>query len=176
MSDTELSKTAYREAVSDALAARDEHEPVEDYLRRQDRCVEIIARHKNLTPDESRAWIEEKRMHGKGVDYNGDHVKGWLPGQSLQPKGREIWTREGKMNLPFTLSSVGLTREERVMTSIEDYVKNMGADIKDKMRNMYIRAYRRLGLLRGNADEIGYEPLPPEPGYKPEKSDDAQIG
>lgn len=149
----------YRDALSDALAGRDEWEDPTEHARHMSRCLDIIARHKNLTAEEARAWIEGKRGHVQDrfrVIYNGDHMKGWKPDRGAEPgPHREIWTREGKTALaePWQLSRhQSTTRDERIRDGIDERAQQV-IDIQ-AMRDVYERAYRRAGLLPGSPDEI----------------------
>jgi hypothetical protein len=45
--------------------------------------------------------------------------------------------------------------ESGVQAMIDQYANSLPAELQDATRDVYVRAYRRAGLLPGNPDEIG---------------------
>lgn len=71
---------------------------------------------------------------------------------------QHIWTREGKVALRPKPSTLGITREERLMSMIDEYASG-----RHEVRDVYVRAYRRAGLLPGDPDELLSASMPVEP-------------
>lgn len=67
--------------------------------------------------------------------------------------GRHVWTREGTIELNPVFSSLGVG-EERRTNLIDQYAGKQESELRDVMRDVYVRAYRRAGLLSGDPDEI----------------------
>jgi hypothetical protein len=65
----------------------------------------------------------------------------------------DIWTREGKVALSPRASTAGVTREERICQEVDHYTRHLAVDEREPMTQVYLRAYRRAGLIPGNADE-----------------------
>lgn len=85
------------------------------------------------------------------------------------PSVRRIWTREGLIGVKQPSDSLGATKEERLEAMIVKYADEQVSGLRGPMRNAYLRAYRRAGLLSGSADEDCH-PLPPEPESAPKAS------
>jgi hypothetical protein len=81
---------------------------------------------------------------------------------------RSIWTRDGAVKLGATLPRMPVGREERVDRAIAEYTDTLPVALRAPTHDVYVRAYRRAGLIPGNPDEIDTV-LPPE---APEKSVD----
>jgi hypothetical protein len=77
---------------------------------------------------------------------------------------RTIWTRESQpVDLcPITdFPSLGVGREERTLSMISEYADSRPVEMREPVRDVYLRAYRRAGLIPGDPTEITAW-LPPE--------------
>ncbi len=88
---------------------------------------------------------------------------------------RQIWTREGRVPLrhAWEVNSLGVGREERTTTMVNQYAERQPTELCEPIRDVYVRAYRRAGLLPGNPDEIETR-LPTERAEEPKPPDDTE--
>jgi hypothetical protein len=90
---------------------------------------------------------------------------------------RRVLTRDGLIALKTPVSTLGITREERTTAMIAGYVDGLDPGLRGPMRDVYVRAYRRAGLLDGDPDEFtGGLPVEPKSAEEPsDASDTAQA-
>lgn len=71
-------------------------------------------------------------------------------------ESRSVWCREGKVALTpaHELPSLGVTFEERTLAMINRYAQSQIPELRDATYDVYVRAYRRAGLISGDAEEI----------------------
>lgn len=77
------------------------------------------------------------------------------------PTVRRVWTRDGLVALKAPWDSLGITKMERTEAMIAQYADRQVPGLRGPMRDVYLRAYRRAGLLEGSWDEFP-DSLPPE--------------
>jgi hypothetical protein len=75
---------------------------------------------------------------------------------------RWVWTRDGKIPLKPPWSGLGVTREERIIGQIDEYASHQHFSSMQAFHDVYVRAYRRAGLLPGDPDEALSACLPVE--------------
>lgn len=78
---------------------------------------------------------------------------------------RSIWTRLGRVELPNSAISGGFTQQD----VIAEYAQRQSLELRGPTEEIYLRAYRRAGLLPGDPDEITTQ-LPSEREQVPAES------